>query len=91
VLDLKLIRDDPDAVRAGLERKRAMLDRKNVDLVVYNDVSVSGIGFDAPDNEVTLVSAAGERVVPRAPKAAIAAEIVDEVERLLGALARGEG
>jgi phosphopantothenoylcysteine decarboxylase/phosphopantothenate--cysteine ligase len=68
---------------AGLERKRAMLAGKNLDLVVYNDVSTPGIGFDAPDNEVTLISEAGERRVPRAPKEAIAAEIVDEVERLL--------
>ena len=68
---------------AGLERKRRMLTDKKLDLVVYNDVSVSGIGFDAPDNEVTLVTKAGERQLPRAPKDEIAAELVDEVERLL--------
>ena len=72
-----------EAGEAGLERKRAMLDGKNLDLVVYNDVSVPGIGFDAAENEVMLVSKSGERVVPRAPKEAIAAEILDEVERLL--------
>jgi phosphopantothenoylcysteine decarboxylase/phosphopantothenate--cysteine ligase len=68
---------------AGLERKRRMLADKNLDLVVYNDVSVSGIGFDADENEVTLVSRDGERRLARAPKAEIAAGIVDEVERLL--------
>jgi phosphopantothenoylcysteine decarboxylase/phosphopantothenate--cysteine ligase len=68
---------------AGLERKRRMLADKNLDLVVYNDVSVSGIGFDADENEVTLVSRDGERKLARAPKAEIAAGIVDEVERLL--------
>ena len=68
---------------AGLERKRRMLADKNLDLVVYNDVSVPGIGFDAPDNEVTLVTRAGERQLPRAAKDEIAAGIVDEVERLL--------
>ena len=31
----------------GLERKRQMLDDKNVDLVVYNDVGRADIGFDA--------------------------------------------
>ena len=46
---------------AGLERKRRMLTDKNIDLVVYNDVSAPGIGFDATDNEVTLVTRAGER------------------------------
>jgi phosphopantothenoylcysteine decarboxylase/phosphopantothenate--cysteine ligase len=72
-----------EAGEGGLERKRGMLADKNLDLVVYNDVSVAGIGFDAPDNEVTLVSRAGERQLPRAPKEEIAAGIVDEVERLL--------
>jgi len=67
----------------GLERKRAMLDGKNADLVVYNDVGRSDIGFDAEENEVTLVTRTGDRHVPRAPKHAIAAEILDEVERLL--------
>ena len=68
---------------AGLERKRRMLTDKNLDLVVYNDVSAPGIGFDSTENEVTLVTRAGERELPRAPKAEIAAGIVDEVERLL--------
>ena len=67
----------------GLERKRRMLTDKNIDLVVYNDVSVPGIGFDSTDNEVTLVTRTGERALARAPKADIAAGIVDEVERLL--------
>ncbi|MDQ3067092.1 MAG: bifunctional phosphopantothenoylcysteine decarboxylase/phosphopantothenate--cysteine ligase CoaBC [Actinomycetota bacterium] len=68
---------------AGLERKRRMLTDKNLDLVVYNDVSAPGIGFDSRDNEVTLVTKAGERLLPRATKDEIAAGIVDEVERLL--------
>ena len=68
---------------AGLERKRRMLTDKNLDLVVYNDVSAPGIGFDSTDNEVTLVTRSGERELPRASKAEIAAGIVDEVERLL--------
>ena len=69
---------------AGLERKRAMLDDKNVDLVVYNDVGRDDIGFDSADNEVVLVTHAGDTHVPKASKEAIAATIVDEVERLLG-------
>jgi len=67
----------------GLERKRAMLETKNADLVVYNDIGRSDIGFDAGENEVVLVTRDGERVIPRATKAAIAASILDEVERLL--------
>ncbi len=72
-----------EAGDAGLERKRRMLTDKKLDLVVYNDVSVPGIGFDAFDNEVTLVTHAGERRLPRASKDEIAVGIVDELERLL--------
>jgi phosphopantothenoylcysteine decarboxylase / phosphopantothenate---cysteine ligase len=68
---------------AGLERKRRMLAEKHLDLVVFNDVSRPDIAFDAPENEVVLVSAEGERIVPKAPKERVAAEIIDEVERLL--------
>ena len=53
---------------AGLERKRAMLDDKNVDLVVYNDVGRHDIGFDSADNEVVLVTARRRPLVPKAPK-----------------------
>jgi phosphopantothenoylcysteine decarboxylase/phosphopantothenate--cysteine ligase len=67
----------------GLARKRAMLTDKNVDLVVYNDVGRDDVGFESEDNEVVLVSRDGERTVEKAPKPAIAREILDEVERLL--------
>jgi phosphopantothenoylcysteine decarboxylase / phosphopantothenate---cysteine ligase len=69
----------------GLERARGKLRAKGVDLVVYNDVSRDDVGFDAVENEVVLVTETGERQVERAPKQEIAAEIFDEVERLLEA------
>ncbi len=69
---------------AGLQRKRAMLESKSADLVVFNDIGGDDIGFDSPDNEVVLVSRTGERRVGKAPKAAIAATVLDEVARLLG-------
>jgi phosphopantothenoylcysteine decarboxylase/phosphopantothenate--cysteine ligase len=67
----------------GLARKRRMLADKQVDLVVYNDVSRTDIGFDADENEVVLISAAGEQRVAKAPKARIAAAVLDAAERLL--------
>jgi phosphopantothenoylcysteine decarboxylase / phosphopantothenate---cysteine ligase len=67
----------------GLERKRAMLETKNADLVVFNDVGRSDIGFESADNEVLLIARDRERAVPKAAKAAVAAAILDEVERLL--------
>jgi phosphopantothenoylcysteine decarboxylase/phosphopantothenate--cysteine ligase len=73
-----------DHGETGLERAREKLARKNADLFVFNDVSRDDIGFDAPDNEVTLLTAAGARPLGKAPKEKIAAAILDEVEKLLG-------
>jgi phosphopantothenoylcysteine decarboxylase/phosphopantothenate--cysteine ligase len=67
----------------GLERAREKLSRKGADLFVLNDVARADIGFDAHENEVTLLTAKGERTVPKAPKDEIAAAILDEVETLL--------
>jgi phosphopantothenoylcysteine decarboxylase / phosphopantothenate---cysteine ligase len=68
----------------GLERARAKLAAKAVDLIVFNDISRDDIGFDAAENEVVMVLAdRREHVIPKAPKSAIAAAILDEVERLL--------
>jgi phosphopantothenoylcysteine decarboxylase / phosphopantothenate---cysteine ligase len=67
----------------GLERARKKLADKQVDLIVYNDVSRDDVGFDATENEVVIVSARGERRVEKAPKEAIAAAILDEVEHLI--------
>jgi phosphopantothenoylcysteine decarboxylase/phosphopantothenate--cysteine ligase len=67
----------------GLARAREKLDRKRVDLVVYNDVARDDIGFDSDVNEVVLVTASGERRVGKASKDRIAATIVDTAEELL--------
>jgi len=67
----------------GLARARDKRERKNADLFVFNDVGRTGIGFDAADNEVTLVTERGDRTVAKAPKGEIAAAVLDEVEELL--------
>ena len=67
----------------GLSRAREKLNRKRVDLVVYNDVARDDIGFDSDENEVVLLTADGERRVGKAPKDRIAATIVDTAEELL--------
>src|SRR5437764_565046 len=68
---------------AGIERAREKLAHKGADLFVLNDVSRADIGFDASDNEVTLLGASGERTVAKAPKEEVAAAILDEVETLI--------
>jgi phosphopantothenoylcysteine decarboxylase / phosphopantothenate---cysteine ligase len=77
-----------DGGERGLARAREKLDRKRVDLVVFNDVSRKDIGFDAEDNEVVLIGRGGERRVGKASKDRIAAAIVDTAEELLRERAR---
>jgi phosphopantothenoylcysteine decarboxylase/phosphopantothenate--cysteine ligase len=72
-----------DGADEGLERARAKRVNKGADLVVFNDVSRGDIGFDASENEVVVISDAGEREVAKAPKREVAAAVLDEVERLL--------
>ena len=56
---------------------RAKLEAKGVDLLVVNDVSQQGIGFDAEDNEVVLLDRwGGSRALPRMPKADVAEAIL---------------
>ena len=67
----------------AIERARRKLTDKNVNLIVFNDVSRSDIGFDTDDNEVVLVGHEGERRIEKAPKRQVAGAILDEVARLL--------
>jgi phosphopantothenoylcysteine decarboxylase / phosphopantothenate---cysteine ligase len=67
----------------GLARAREKLARKRADLIVYNDVSRTDVGFDAEENEVVLVTATDEHTIGKAPKERIAAEILDRVEQLV--------
>jgi phosphopantothenoylcysteine decarboxylase/phosphopantothenate--cysteine ligase len=72
-----------DGAGKGLDRAREKLRAKGADVFVFNDVSRTDIGFDADENEVVVLTNAGERPVPKAPKREIAAAVLDEVERLL--------
>jgi phosphopantothenoylcysteine decarboxylase / phosphopantothenate---cysteine ligase len=67
----------------AIEYGRGKLHRKDLDAVVVNDVSDPRIGFDASENEVTILSRDGhETRVQRASKAEVARQILNEVGRL---------
>jgi phosphopantothenoylcysteine decarboxylase/phosphopantothenate--cysteine ligase len=68
----------PGAVEYG----RGKLERKGLDAVVVNDVAQPGIGFDTPDNEVTILTAGGEEHVDQTSKQEIARAILRAVENL---------
>jgi len=63
----------------GVERARAKLERKSLDMIVMNDVSRTDIGFDSTENELVLVTAHEEHTVSRRPKRACAAALWDAV------------
>ena len=63
--------------------KQKLID-KNLDLIVYNDITVEGAGFDVDTNIVTLLHRDGrEEVLPKQLKIEIADRIMDEVVALL--------
>jgi len=66
----------------AVEYGRDKLQRKGLDAVVVNDVSQPGIGFDATDNEVTIVTASGSEHVAKSSKAEIARAILRIVDGL---------
>jgi phosphopantothenoylcysteine decarboxylase / phosphopantothenate---cysteine ligase len=68
----------------AIERARAKLERKGLDLVVLNDISRGDIGFDSLENEVTIVDRAADRSVSRRSKGSVAAAILDRVQELRG-------
>jgi len=64
------------------EAKRK-LQAKQCDMVVANNVSADGTGFDSDINEVTLILRTGEIIpLPRAPKRTLADQILDEALKL---------
>jgi phosphopantothenoylcysteine decarboxylase / phosphopantothenate---cysteine ligase len=69
------------------ENARKKLTQKNADLIVANDVSSVGAGFDLDTNIVTLFSRDGRDLpLPKMGKAEVAGRILDEVLRLKNAL-----
>jgi len=65
------------------ENARKKLTAKNADLIVANDVTAEGAGFDLDTNVVTLFSRDGrDLALPKLSKSEVAQRILDEVVRL---------
>jgi len=65
------------------ENARKKLASKNADLIVANDVTAEGAGFDHDTNIVTLFARDGrDLALPRMSKSEVAQRILDEVVRL---------
>lgn len=66
-------------VLSNAEKKLA---KKNLDMIVANDVTAPGAGFDVDTNIVTFVTRIGRETLPCLPKAQVAKELLDRVMRL---------
>jgi phosphopantothenoylcysteine decarboxylase/phosphopantothenate--cysteine ligase len=63
-----------------VERGRRKLERKGVDLLVVNDVSAPGVGFDHDTNAVVILGADGTATeIPLTSKDAVANAVLDRV------------
>jgi phosphopantothenoylcysteine decarboxylase / phosphopantothenate---cysteine ligase len=69
-------------------RAKSKRERKQVDVIVANDVSQPGAGFEVDTNIVTIVSAGHEEALPQMPKAEVARRILDCVSKILEGQAR---
>jgi phosphopantothenoylcysteine decarboxylase/phosphopantothenate--cysteine ligase len=76
------------AEASATPRAREKLEKKDLDLIVANDVSAPGIGFESAENAAEIIGADAlvTRVGP-APKRVVADAILDRVAALLSARA----
>ena len=72
-----------DEGEQGLAAAREKRQRKNVNVIVFNDVSRTDVGFDVDDNEVVLIGPDGETRVDKRSKEECAVAILDNVIPLL--------
>jgi phosphopantothenoylcysteine decarboxylase / phosphopantothenate---cysteine ligase len=69
-----------------VERGRQKLVRKGADLIVANDISLEGAGFDSELNAASIISRDSVETFPLGPKSALAALILDRAEARLAPL-----
>ena len=67
---------------ANAQRK---LEKKNLDFIVLNSLQNKGTCFRSDDNQISIISSIGQRDYERKPKQEIAADIIDELSRHMGA------
>lgn len=70
--------------RDMVENSTAKLTRKNLDMVVANNLKVAGAGFGVDTNVVTFITPDGTRELPLMSKADVADAILDEILKRRG-------
>lgn len=68
--------------RDVLSYAQGKLERKNLDVIVANDVSQAGIGFNSDENAVTLVTRDTHIDIPQTSKRQLAAQLIEHISQL---------
>jgi phosphopantothenoylcysteine decarboxylase/phosphopantothenate--cysteine ligase len=63
----------------SVDRAREKMERKSLDMMIFNDISRPDIGFDSDYNEVRILTGDAEVMVEKAPKETIAEIILDNI------------
>jgi phosphopantothenoylcysteine decarboxylase/phosphopantothenate--cysteine ligase len=71
-----------------VERGRVKRLRKKADLIVANDISREGTGFDSDMNAATIIGPEGEEAFPMGTKGALASRILDRATQILDGVRR---
>lgn len=65
-----------------LENSRKKLEKKNLDMIVANNLKVAGAGFGTDTNIVTMITKAGERQLEKMSKEQVADKLLDAIFQL---------
>jgi len=65
-----------------LENSKAKLDKKNLDMIVANNVKVKGAGFGTDTNVVTIITRNDCRELPIMSKEEVADEILSYIMQI---------
>lgn len=67
------------------KRARQKMIEKGIDMIIFNNVTESGAGFDVDTNRITIIDRDGESTFPLMTKEEVAGIILDRVSELLRA------
>jgi phosphopantothenoylcysteine decarboxylase/phosphopantothenate--cysteine ligase len=73
----------------AVERAREKMQRKSVDMMVFNDISRTDIGFDSDFNEVRILTKDSDVLIERAPKETVAEFILDNIAQAVRSRQQG--
>ncbi len=66
-----------------IENSRGKLEKKNLDMIVVNNLRTEGAGFGTDTNVVTIIDKNGENPLPKASKHEVSKKVLDRIAQML--------